>query len=56
MANSWGELSWSIGTWGLQNDSLAQLTGFQLNTTLNSVSVNGEINEGWGRLTWGENA
>jgi len=56
MANTWGELSWDIGTWGLQNDSLAQPIGFQLNTTINSVSVTSEINEGWGRLTWSENA
>jgi len=29
------------------------LTGNQLTTTLGSVSINAEINVGWGRLTWG---
>jgi hypothetical protein len=31
MANAWGELSWSIGSWGQQNDVSVSLTGQQLN-------------------------
>jgi len=56
MANAWGELSWSTGSWGLQNDVSVSLTGQQINCAQNNVGVSAEINEGWGRLTWGENA
>jgi hypothetical protein len=37
MANSWGELSWSTGAWGEQNDITASLTGIALTGTLDSV-------------------
>jgi hypothetical protein len=56
MANAWGELSWSIGSWGQQNDVSVSLTGQQLNNAQGNVGVSAEINEGWGRLSWGENA
>ena len=51
MANAWGELSWSIGSWGQQNDVSVSLTGQQLNNAQGNVGVSAEINEGWGRLT-----
>ena len=53
MANTWGELSWSTGSWGLQNDISVQLTGFPLTLTLGDETTAGEINSGWGRYTWG---
>jgi len=56
MANAWGELSWSTGSWGEQNDISVSLTGQQVSCAQNNVGVSAEINEGWGRLTWGENA
>ena len=56
MANSWGELGWDIGSWGQQNDASGQPTGSELTLTLSDETATGEINEGWGRLTWGENA
>jgi hypothetical protein len=56
MANAWGELSWSIGSWGQQNDVSVSLTGQQLNNAQGNVGISAEINEGWGRLSWGENA
>ena len=56
MANTWGELSWSTGSWGLQNDVSLSLTGQQVSCAQNNVGVSAEINEGWGRVTWGENA
>ena len=56
MANTWGELSWNIGSWGQQNDVSVTATGASLTLTLNEVTINGEINSGWGRLEWGENA
>jgi len=39
MANSWGELSWSTGAWGEQNDITASLTGIALTGTLDSVTT-----------------
>jgi hypothetical protein len=33
----------------------AIVSGQQINTSLNSVTVLAEINSGWGRLTWGQN-
>lgn len=56
MANSWGELGWDIGSWGQQNNASGQPTGSELTLTLSDETATGEINEGWGRLTWGENA
>jgi hypothetical protein len=56
MANAWGELSWSTGSWGQQNDVSVLLTGQQVNCAQNNVGTSTEINSGWGRLTWGENA
>ena len=56
MANTWGELSWSTGSWGQQNDVSVLLTGQQVNCAQNNVGTSTEINSGWGRLTWGENA
>ena len=53
MANTWGELSWSKGSWGLQNDISVQLTGLPLTLTLGDETTAGEINSGWGRYTWG---
>jgi hypothetical protein len=31
------------------------LTGFNLTSTLGEETVTGDINAGWGRLTWGAN-
>jgi hypothetical protein len=56
MANAWGELSWSTGSWGQQNNVSVLLTGQQVNCAQNNVGTSTEVNSGWGRLTWGENA
>jgi hypothetical protein len=53
MANSWGELSWSAGLFGEQNNSSVQLDSQSLTSSLNSVLVTAEVNEGWGAYTWG---
>jgi hypothetical protein len=54
MANAWGELSWSTGSWGQQNDVSVSLTGQQLNNALTgNVGVSAEINEGWGMTSLG---
>ena len=55
--SGWGRQGWNELAWGVdfQNASV-DITGLQLNTSLNNVGVSGEINSGWGRLAWGENA
>lgn len=55
--SGWGRQGWNELGWGVdfQNASV-DITGLQLNSSLENVGVSGEINLGWGRLTWGENA
>jgi hypothetical protein len=53
MANTWGELTWSVGAFGLQNDGSATLSGISLSSNLGTLSVDTEINQGWGSDTWG---
>ena len=53
MANTWGELTWSVGSFGLQNDGSATLSGISLSSNLGTLSVDAEINQGWGSDTWG---
>ena len=55
MANEYGIGLWGQNYWGENSDVDVSLTGLELNTTLNSVSISAEINSGWGRLTWGQN-
>ena len=54
MANSWGELSWGLGDWGTQNDTLLIPTGVVSSVLVNSVEYSGELG-GWGQFTWGFN-
>ena len=53
MANTWGELTWSVGSFGLQNNGSATLSGISLSSNLGTLSVDTEINQGWGSDTWG---
>lgn len=53
MANTWGELTWSAGAYGLQNDGNVTLSGLSLSSNLNSITVDAETNQGWGSDTWG---
>jgi len=50
--SSWGSLSWNAN----YENRTVSLTGLGLNSSLNNVGISGEINSGWGRLTFGENA
>jgi len=52
MANTWGELSYGIGDWGLQNDGIASTVGVASSVSVNSVDYVGEPG-GWGQFTWG---
>jgi len=53
MANSWGELSWSTGLFGEQNNASVQLDGISLSSSLGDPTVNIIVTNGWGALTWG---
>ena len=53
----WGAKLWdSSGSWGDMGDETVLPTGFGLTSSLGSVSVSTEINTGWGRQPWNENA
>ena len=53
----WGAKNWdSSGSWGDMGDETITPTGFSLTSSLGSVSVSTEINTGWGRQPWNENA
>ena len=54
MANAWNELSWGLGGWGLQNDTLIIPNGVVSSVSVNSVEYSGELG-GWGQFTWGFN-
>jgi hypothetical protein len=54
MANAWGELSWGLGDWGTQNDTLIVPAGTVSSVSVNSIDYAGEPG-GWGQFTWGFN-
>jgi len=54
MANAWNELSWSLGDWGSQNDTLIIPNGVISSVSVNSIEYAGELG-GWGQFTWGFN-
>ena len=54
MANAWGELSWGLGDWGTQNDTLIIPAGTVSSVSVNSIDYAGEPG-GWGQFTWGFN-
>jgi len=51
----WGATSYGNGEWGDLSDTTALPTGIEFTATLGDETTAGEINEGWGRLTWGQN-
>jgi len=55
MAATWGFGVWSGNAWGSDNNINA-VSGISASFSLGSVTVDAELNSGWGRLTWGENA
>ena len=57
MANlGWNaDLPWGNNNWGDLSDATVAPTGLGLTSSLNSVTVDAELNVGWGRLSWGEN-
>jgi hypothetical protein len=54
MATAWGSKGWSIGEFGTGDENiLVILDGQSLTSSLNSVSVIAEVNNGWGAYSWG---
>jgi len=53
--NTWGASTWSTGGWEAQPDFTEQVTGQALTLSQGEETASGEVNTGWGRLTWGEN-
>ena len=53
---TWNVGTWGINQWGDQTDPTVQPTGQALSANLGNETVTTEINLGWGRLEWGEQA
>ena len=51
-ANSWGALTWNTGTWNSQNGIAPEISGLQVTSSVNSVTVDANISTSWGRSTW----
>jgi len=53
----WGAKNWnSSGSWNDMGDETISPTGLDLTSSIGSVSISTEINSGWGRQPWNENA
>ena len=53
----YGSKSWnSSGTWGDMGNETVTPTGFGLTSSIGSVTVDAEINTGWGRAAWNDDA
>jgi hypothetical protein len=57
MANPWGSAQYGIGEFGtgLQNVTLT-LDSLPMSATAGNLGTDGEVNTGWGRLTWSAQA
>jgi hypothetical protein len=51
-ADSWGALSWNVGSWGEQDNINLTISGTQLTSNLGNETIVAEVNEGWGGLAW----
>jgi len=53
----WGNSSWGTLSYGVNfTNANVDVTGIGLSTNQGEETINAEVNEGWGRLTWGEEA
>ena len=53
----WGAKLWnSSGSWGEMGDETVSPTGISATFSIGSVTVDTEINSGWGRQAWNDNA
>ena len=53
MSNTWGALEWGAGSWAAQGDVGLTVTGISASYSIGSVTVDNEIQIGWGGDTWG---
>ena len=53
---TWNVGTWGINQWGDQTDPTLTVTGQALSSNLGTATVTTEINTGWGRFEWGEQA
>ena len=57
LAVGWGAKLWnSSGSWGDMGDETVSPTGLSLTSSIGSVTVTAEINTGWGRAAWNDDA
>jgi len=54
--STWGNLTWSTGDWGLQNNSTTSVNGIGASFNIGTVATTQTVEFGWSRLSWGENA
>ena len=53
----WGAKNWnSSGSWGEMGDETVSPTGLSATSSVGSITVDAEINSGWGRSTWNADA
>tara|TARA_B100001057_G_scaffold479832_1_gene551945 strand:- start:1642 stop:2799 length:1158 start_codon:yes stop_codon:yes gene_type:complete len=53
----WGAKNWnSSGSWGDMGDETVTPSGFGLTSSIGSVTIDTEINTGWGRAAWNDDA
>ena len=52
MSNTWGALSWNVGSWGLGGDQSVSVTGTSASFSIGEETISSEIRTGWGRLGW----
>jgi len=52
---TWGSGVWSGNAWGSDNN-IIPVSGISASFSIGTLTVDAELNAGWGRLTWGENA
>ncbi len=56
MSLPWGSNAYGIGEFGTGLENITAFpTGIGASASLGNETTVAEVNEGWGRLTWGEN-
>ena len=51
---TWGSQTWGYENWGTLGDQAVDLSGQSTTTSVDSVTVDAQIQIGWGGLAWGE--
>ena len=53
MSNTWGNFTWGFNQWNDLSNINLSVTGIPLSGNLDDVTINAELNSGWGRQEWG---